>query len=279
MTIKLFLTNGNPNGLKIAEISNWTGKAITCSRNELSELFSRDEINKPGVYCLTGIDANTGDPALYIGEAESISSRLKKHTDKDYWGQVTILISKDDNFTKAHIKYIEGQLIDRALKTGKALLQNSASSGAKLPESDIAEMNVYLDNAYQLLTILGIDFFISSASPANNDSDPLLFCKIKGLVAKGRRTSNGFLILKDSQAVAEDRPSAKEWFKSKKKKLIKTGILIKENDHYVFSKNTEFASPSTAGAIVRGGNTNGLKVWKTSDGVTLKALENKKIKI
>ncbi len=78
--------------------------------------------------------------------------------------------------------------------------------------------------------------------------------------------------MKDSQAVLKHRPSAK-WSRKKREELIKTGILVQEDDHYVFSKDLEFGSPSTAGAIVKGGSTNGLTAWKTSKGKPLKDLE------
>jgi predicted type IV restriction endonuclease len=270
-TIKLFLVHGEPNGLRTAEISSWTGKAIACPRNKLTDLFAREEIKKAGVYCLTGTDPNSGDPALYIGEAESVGKRLKGHSDKDYWVQVVAFISKDENLTKAHIKYLEGKLIDRAIEVGKAKLQNSTSSGAKLPEPDTAEMDIYLEKVYQLLPILGIDLFTSVVQLAI-DEKITLFCKIKGLTAKGKRTPNGFLIFKDSQAVLQHRPSSK-WSKKRREELIEQGILVKEDDHYIFSKDIEFTSPSTAAAMVRGGATNGLTGWKTSDGKSLKELE------
>jgi predicted type IV restriction endonuclease len=271
VTIRLFLAHGEPNGLRTAEISNWTGKAIACPRNKLIDLFAREEIKKAGVYCLTGTDPDSGDPALYIGEAESVGKRLKSHSDKDNWVHVVAFVSKDENLTKAHVKYLEGKLIKRAIEAGKAKLQNSTSSGAKLPEPDTAEMDVYLEKVYQLLPILGVDLFSSVASSAI-DEKIALFCKIKGLTAKGKRTSNGFLVLKGSQAVLQHRPSSK-WSKKRREELIEQGILVIENDYYVFSKDVEFTSPSTAGAMVRGGATNGLTAWKTSDGKSLKELE------
>mgnify|MGYP001766989101 FL=1 len=271
VTIKLFLAHGEPDGLRTAEISNWTGKAIACPRNKLADLFTREEIKKTGVYFLTGTDPDSGDPALYIGEAESVGKRLKGHSDKDYWIQVIAFVSKDENLTKAHVKYLEGKLIDRAIEVGKTKLQNSASSGAKLPEPDTTEMDVYLEKVYQLLPILGVDLFVSAAASII-DERPTLICKIKGLTAKGKRTPNGFLVFKGSQAVLQHRPSSK-WSRKRREELIEQGILVKEDAHYVFSRDFEFTSPSTAGAMIRGGATNGLIVWKTSEGKTLKELE------
>ena len=135
----------------------------------------------------------------------------------------------------------------------------------------MAEMDVYLEKVYQLLPILGVDLFVS-VDAAAFDEKVTLYCKIKGLTAKGKRTPNGFLVFKGSQAVLKHRPSSK-WSKKRREELIEKSILVQEDDYYVFSKDIEFTSPSTAGAMVRGGATNGLTAWKTSDGKSLKVLE------
>jgi hypothetical protein len=270
-TIKVFLAHGIPDGLRTAEISNWTGKAIACPRSHLRDLLSRDEMIGPGVYLLTGADPDTGAPALYIGEAEKVGQRLKSHSDKDYWVSVIVFVSKDENLTKAHVKYLEGKLINRVEDAGKASLINTSSSGAKLPESDTAEMDVFLDKIYQLLPILGVDLFTPLETTFLDDKQ-LLYCKIKGLMARGRRTTSGFVVFKGSQAVFEHRRSA-TYTKTTRENLLKYGLLVKEKDHYVFSKNVEFSSPSMASSVVRGGASNGLTSWKTANGKSLKELE------
>lgn len=63
ITIKLFLVNGSPMGLRTAEISNWSGKAVAGPRSEFDELLRRSELDKPGVYMLSGIDAASSQVA------------------------------------------------------------------------------------------------------------------------------------------------------------------------------------------------------------------------
>ena len=113
-TIKLFLVHGSPNGLRTAELSNWSGKAIAAPRTEISELLKREEIFSPGFYLLTGVDPESGDRAIYIGEAENVANRLKGHAAKDFWNSATVFVSKDENLTKAHIRYLEGLLIEKS---------------------------------------------------------------------------------------------------------------------------------------------------------------------
>lgn len=270
-TIKLFLVHGNPNGLRTAELSNWSGKAIAAPRNELSSLLQRDEITNPGFYLLTGVDSETGKKNIYIGEAENVSSRLKNHSSKDFWNAATIFVSKDENLTKAHIRYIEGKLISMAVDLSSSIVINSVSSGSKLPESDAAEMDVFLHKTLQLLPVLGITDLNKSVEPPVVEKD-ILFCKIKGLIAKGNRTSSGFIVYAGSQAVYDHRPSAQQ-SRKKRENLIEDGVLIQKEDYLVFSKDIEFGSPSTAATVVRGGASNGLTAWKNSSGQQLKEIE------
>ena len=278
-TIKLFLTDGKPAGIRTAEISNWTGKAIAGPHSELTQLLQREELLSPGIYFLTGVDADTDKPTLYIGEAESVAKRLKQH-DKREWNQVAAFVSKDENLTKAHIRYLEGALIILAGQSNTVQLLNNASSGAKLPESDQAEMDVYLEKVLQLLPLLSlggaVDAFKviegeSSQSDAKQD-ESLLTCTIKGLTAKGKRSANGFVVFKGSQAVKEHRESSKR-VRRKREQHVEEGLLVLNGDALEFTQDYEFSSPSAAAAIIRGGASNGLTSWKNINGVSLKDLE------
>lgn len=271
-TIKLFLVHGTPNGLRTAELSNWSGKALAAPRTDISYLSKRDELSNPGIYILTGVTPDTGDRAVYIGEAENVSKRLKNHSSKDFWNSVVVFVSKDENLTKAHIRYLEGALIQRAQSAGKAFLMNAVSSGAKLPESDAAEMDVFLQQCLQLLPVLGVSDFSDTGESLEEHAD-LLYCSIKGLVATGRRTPNGFVVHAGSQAILEHRPSATS-MKGKRTRLVERGILVEGEGCLIFTKDVEFGSPSTAGGVVRGGNTNGLTNWKNSAGVALRDIES-----
>ena len=271
LSIKIFLAKGSASSLRTAEISNWSGKAIACSRKELDELAKREEAIRPGVYFLIGNDIETGEPSAYVGEAEEVAKRLKQHISKEFWNQVVAFVSKDENLTKAHIKYLEGKLIEIGNKAGKGVIQNSQSSGARLPESDQAEMDIFLDRILKLLPVLGTSLFsipeVNKKSVTNK-----LICKIKGLIAYGNRTDNGFIVYKDSEAVLEDRASAVR-NKVRRQILLDKGVLVKQDNCLIFSRDHEFTSPSLAAAAIRGGASNGLTAWKTKEGKTLKEIE------
>lgn len=271
LSIKVFLARGSATALRTAELSNWSGKALACSRAELAALAEREEAGQPGVYILIGTDPDTGDPAAYVGEAEEVGKRLKQHLGRDFWAQVILFVSKDENLTKAHIKYLEGKLINHGLEAGRGVLLNAQASGAKLPEADQAEMDVFLENMLKLLPVLGSNLF-TPAVDAKTRARPRLLCSIKGLSAFGNRAENGFVVYKGSQAVLTERKSAGP-FIGLRARLVSSGVLQPESDHFVFTKDHEFSSPSYAAGVVCGGHMNGLTAWKTEAGISLKEIE------
>ena len=153
---------------------------------------------------------------------------------------------------------------------------NGQSSGAKLPESDREDMEIFLEKIHQLMPVLGADALLPIGStPTGPAEEQILVCKIKGLKATGRVTPAGFVVLKGSQAVSEERASASKWphVLATRNKLIDDGTLVEDGGHLRFSQDFEFSSPSAAAAVVNGGSANGLTAWKTKAGKTLKELE------
>jgi len=211
-TIKLFLPHGDAKSLRTAEISNWTGKAVAAPRTELDELFLREELDKAGVYILTGTDPRSNLPLAYIGEAEVIRERLKQHKAKEFWISAIVFVSKDENLTKAHVRYLESRLLAEAVQAGRFTLEQNQAGGSKLPESDREDMEVFLSRVRQLLPVLGSDLLIPIAQPAaKQQMGGTLFCRMKGAEGRGHRTPDGFVVLQGSTAVLQERQSAKEW--------------------------------------------------------------------
>ena len=277
-TIKLFLPQGDAKRLRVGEVSNWTGKALAAPRTELEDLLARDELESSGVYFLLGVSADTGANLAYIGEAEVIRDRLRQHKTKDFWNSVVVFVSKDENLTKAHIRYLENRLLQEAKTIGRYALENSNSSNPKLPESDREDMEVYLSRIRQVLPVLGSDLLspiAGSVKPAH--PQPQLVCRIKNAIARGRRTEGGFVVFAKSTAVPAVRPSAEAQYPNTvalRKKLIAENTLIEGDGLYVFTKDVEFSSPSAAAAVIHGGSANGLTAWKDESGKTLKEIED-----
>jgi hypothetical protein len=275
-TIKLFLPRGDAKSLRTAEISNWTGKAVAAPRTELDELLAREELDKAGVYILTGNDPLTNAPRAYIGEAEVIRERLKQHKTKEFWVSAIVFVSKDENLTKAHVRYLENRLLAEAAQINRFTLEQNQAGGSKLPESDREDMEVFLARIRQLLPVLGSDILAPIVQPAANaQPGGVLYCRIKGAEGRGQRTSNGFVIFHGSTAVLEERPSAENYpyVMAQRKQLIAEGVLTEKDGFLVFARDAEFSSPSAAAAVIHGGSANGLIAWKTEGGKSLKQLD------
>src|SRR6266498_3704291 len=254
-TIKLFLPRGDAKSLRTAEISNWTGKAIAAPRTELDDLLAREELDKAGVYILTGSDPLANTPRAYIGEAEVIRDRLKQHKAKEFWISAIVFVSKDENLTKAHVRYLESKLLIEAAQAGRFTLEQNQAGGSKLPESDREDMEVFLSHIRQLLPVLGSDLLILVAQPAaKQQSGGTLFCRMRGAEAQGHRTPDGFVVLQGSTAVLQERQSAKKWpyVVALRNKLIADGGLIQNDSFYRFTRDVEFSSPSAAASVIEG---------------------------
>ncbi|MBX3730821.1 MAG: GIY-YIG nuclease family protein [Candidatus Sumerlaeia bacterium] len=275
-TIKLFLPNGDAKRLRTGEVSNWTGKALAAPRTEIDELLAREELGSAGVYLLLGEDAATGRPLVYIGEAEVVRDRLRQHKSRDFWTSVVIFVSKDENLTKAHVKYLESRLIKEAQSAARYKLENANESNPRLPESDREDMEVFLGRIRQVLPVLGSDVLlpIGGTSPRRSGT-PELVCKIKAACAKGRRTESGFVVYKDSTAVRDLRPSADQApnIVTLRERLVSEGVLVERDGLLHSMRDMEFSSPSAAAAVVHGGSANGLTSWKDSSNRSLKEIE------
>jgi hypothetical protein len=138
-------------------------------------------------------------------------------------------------------------------------------------------MEVFLERIAQLLPVLGSEL-LTPIAPLAKDAQitGALYCSMKGAKAKGLRSPNGFVVLKESTAVSKTRESAKTqgpWILSLREKLIQEGALIEQGGFLVFSRDVEFTSPSAAAAVVHGGTAAGPLAWKDSAGRTLKEIE------
>ncbi|MFA5024481.1 MAG: GIY-YIG nuclease family protein [Patescibacteria group bacterium] len=279
-TIKIFLVDGEPNGLKTAELSNWVGQAIVIPRNKLKEIKKRTECNKPAVYFLVGKENEEALlPTVYIGEAENLSNRLYTHdSSKDFWQTAVAFVSKDNNLTKAHVRYLESRCLALATEAKRFNLENGTESSLpSLSEADIAEVEEFLENLKLLLSALGFPILQEVVSKEQkNTSDPLFTCKGKNVFATGRMTNEGFVVYKDSTVTKNISKAVIERNQKVIEKLLSNSYLEKGKDSvYVFVKDYIFNSPSAASDIILGNSTSGWKKWKTESGKMLEEIYRK----
>ena len=98
-----------------------------------------------------------------------------------------------------------------------------------------------------------------------------LFIKsVRGANAEVEPTSDGFVVLKGSQAASTTVTSMATSFVNFRNAHICDGVIIDKVDYFEFTEDHIFSSPSSAATIVLGRNANGLVEWKQKAGKTLK---------
>lgn len=53
-SLRIFVADGDPDGLRVVERSNWIGKALMFPRALLPRVKGRSELSQTGVYLLLG---------------------------------------------------------------------------------------------------------------------------------------------------------------------------------------------------------------------------------
>ncbi len=283
-TIRIFLVEGTPNSILTAEIINWTGKVIVAPRSQLPELATRTEAKRTGVYILAGDDPqNLIKERIYIGESDNVFKRLTEHNkddNKDFWIRTALIISKDENLTKSHIRYLESRLIQLAQQSKRGTLDNSTNPETpRLPESDTADMEFFLSQIQMLLPVLGFSFvlpvpkpiYVSELIDENNNIkpqiSPIFYMKASGAEAKAQEIDGEFIVLKGSNARKENAESLHQRNRDLRQQLIEECKLTNNQDqiYLIFQEDVSFKSPSAAAATIAGASYNGRTAWKVID--------------
>ena len=68
-------------------------------------------------------------------------------------------------------------------------------------------------------------------------------------------------------------PSVHAYLAAARRSLVENGVLRLDGQHYVFTQDYVFGSPSTAAGVVLGRSANGRTEWQTAQLKTLKALQ------
>lgn len=64
-SLRIFVADGDPDGLRVVERSNWIGKALMFPRALLPKVKQRDELGQTGIYLLLGPRDDGEDEMLY----------------------------------------------------------------------------------------------------------------------------------------------------------------------------------------------------------------------
>lgn len=297
--MRIFLADGSATGVRFGEIVNWTGQAVACPRNRFPELREWQETRRTGVYFLFGSDENDRN-AAYIGEAEDVFERIRSHVqdpEKDYWNELIAFTSKDDNLTKAHVKFLEFRLHELACAAGQYIVRNSNTpQAAGLPRADRDAMQEFIEGIRVLLGVFGHRLLDSPvprrvgpptaedqppsieplAHPASADTSGVnqtFVLRSAGITARAVQTDEGLVVLSGSEAAKQDADGFKGGYKLKRERLLTEGVLQDAGANLRFSRDYAFPSPSQAAAVVVGYSINGQENWRTESGQTYKQFE------
>lgn len=287
-SIRIYLADATVSGIRYAELMNWTGQAIACPRNRLAGLSAWSEASKPGVYFL--FEARLGDakPMAYIGESENVTGRLTQHDrQKEFWNEVVLFTSKDENLTKAHVKFLESTLVALARKADRYELENTNTpTESSLPRPDQDAMAEFVENIRMILGTLGYPILepLLAATPKPETTHALpasstleLIFKVNNLVAKGVQTDEGFVIKKGALIASTNTDSLAPRLVTLKEQMIIDGRLDDKGDCLVLREDLLLSSSSYAAAFIAGTSRSGPQSWYTADGQSLKLIEEARI--
>ncbi|GAA4341923.1 GIY-YIG nuclease family protein [Flaviaesturariibacter amylovorans] len=297
-SIRIYLKDGTVTGIKFGEVVNQTIQSISCPRLRVGELVDLPEANRPGVYFLFGEDEETGEAKAYIGEAENVRVRLQDHVyKKDFWNEVIFFVSKDENLTKSHVKYLESRLIQIAFQTRRYKTENDKKPQlSSLPLADRDAMEEFLTYIKLLIGVMGhklleeVTTFPGArkedamgpvntlpGSTASNNPNAQLFLTVGGVRASALQTDEGIVVLKGSEATRNPTASISPGYKEMRERLVQNGILAGSEEKLVFQDDTLFNSPSAASCVILGYPTNGTTLWKNKAGKTFKEIESERM--
>lgn len=291
-SIQLFLMDGEASGRIKCTLANWTGVAFKIPRTELDKCKDRDDLKQSGVYFLFGTSDETGKGVVYIGQAgarkngEGILNRLQEHKrnpEKDYWTEAIVFTTSNNSLGATEISYLENRFCNMALAANRYEVRNGNDpTPGNITEEKESKMEEFIDYAKVIMGTLGHKLFeplgkpVVNVSESNNNNDAVQGAvalhlarnikKIGRIEADGVQTTEGFVVLQGSHIASVDDNTIPAVIKERRKKAN-----IDENG--ILQEDMLFTSPSYAAMFVIGKSANGLTSWKTSDGKTLKSLE------
>ena len=272
-SMKIFVPAGDPEGIRVVEKSNWTGKGIVFPRSLLPEVRRRKELKLPGVYVLWEAGGSGQLPRTYMGEGNKLLQRLNSHANsKDFWTHGVAFISKDKSLNKAHVQYLEARLMQLADEAKRCDLDNAnVPQIPALSDADKADAELYLADMLLCLPIVGVSFFEKPRGTAEKSRE--LFLSSKGIQACGYEEPGGFVVLAGSQAVKNEVTSINTYFSDQRKALLNQKLFEDTGTTYRLVGDCIFTSPSTAASVLLGSNSNGRTEWKDAEGRSLKEIQ------
>lgn len=271
--ITILVTAGDPDGVRVVEKSNWTGRGIVFARSDLP-LASEQGLNSLGVYVLLGDDPDGDfDTQVYVGQAEDVNVRLKQHVQddgKDWWRTTIVFQSGNQSLNRAHISFLESELVRLAKEARRAKVANGNQPGSPhMAAADHAVASGFLAEMRAIFPVLGVDAFeVAVAEPAQ--ATRRYHLTGPDASGDGEERSDGYFVFEGALARVREVDSISDSSSRLRRRLVEAGEFVEEGASYRLTKDTLFSSPSAAAEILLGPSANGRTEWSDADEVTLK---------
>lgn len=269
-TIQIFLPNGDPTGIRIAELTTSILRVIQIPRSLLKTFSNMDEAKQVGIYFLIG---GNNEDDLYIGQTGELGKRLNQHANSNKeWDTAIVVVSMTQNLTQTHVLFLENIAIKYAREAGRYnLLNNNNGSMPYVPLPLEADCHEIHNLSSTLLSTLGFPIFKQLVPKSNDEHEQELFYFNRaGTDAKAIYTTDGMVVLKGSKALI--KPTVKRIRERDlvlRESLIAQGNIKVEDEFAVFVKDTLFKSPSGASNAIVIAASNGWVDFKNAKGETL----------
>lgn len=279
--INLYLIDGEVKGRLKCTLANWTGLIFKIPRTRLDITRDRVELKQSGIYFLFGSEEDSDKDSVYIGQAgirangEGLLYRINEHNKdatKDYWTEAVAVTTSNNSFGPTEISYLEHRIVQLAKDANRYEVKNGNNPNiGNVTEEKQSELEDFLDSAKIVMGAMGYKIFEKVVDEDDKTDNELIFTyKVKNLIAKGKRTSEGFVLLKGSSLSREISKSV-----SVKVKTLREKNKDDINGNFITINDILFKSPSAAASFVSGNSVSGTLAWKTMNGDTLGDIINK----
>lgn len=256
--------------------------SILVYRFPYQNLKSREssfEIENPFVvYILLGKNTN-GKDVIYVGKSKNgLKNRPTAHENKySNWTECYILTQFKERtfFNDGTIQYIENALNKRVDSLGVYKNTTVNTNTGTANNQDVEDCNEFLEEAIQMLDILGLDLITHNdiEEELDEDTDVASTCvpdgiyhmavkvkreKNKEYTAKMQIVDGRYILLKGSLICKSEGPRLTDSIIEKRKEADIVEEILRED--------IVFTAPSTACAFVLGRAANGWKKWRCEDG-------------
>lgn len=260
-------------------------RIISCE-NQVTELFVIDradkkfvaehsaELNKPALYILVNRDKRQ----LYVGETDDSIKRLKNHEAKDFWTEAIVFHSTTETLSTTEVRWLEAKTYEALKELGYYDLSENkvAPQQPPLKKNQIYTLEPIFEEAKNYICAAGFDIFLKGKEEQKVEVKPvatsehIFYCKHKESKAMGYliEATNEFVLLAGSELRSGTRPSLQHSLVSKRAQFIAEQCDT-VNGISVLRANYVASSPSIAGSLILGRNTNGWTRWKDANGKTL----------